>query len=47
MNFSAGPRSCLGKHLAMLEVKITLIKLFKKYKSIKLEKKMSEWKMNL
>jgi cytochrome P450 len=45
MNFSAGPRSCLGKQLALLETKITLIKLFKRYKTIKLEKKISEWEM--
>lgn len=45
MNFSAGPRSCLGKQLALLETKITLVKLFKRYKTIKLEKKISEWEM--
>jgi len=29
--FSAGPRNCLGQHLAMIETKIILIKLLQKF----------------
>ena len=29
--FSAGPRVCIGKHLAKLEAKIGLIKFMKRY----------------
>lgn len=33
--FSAGPRTCIGKQLALLQVKISLVKLIKRYESIK------------
>jgi cytochrome P450 len=32
--FSAGPRSCLGKNLAQLEMKVMMIKFFKRYKNL-------------
>ena len=32
--FSAGARTCIGKHLALLDSKIALIKLLKRYKKI-------------
>ena len=31
VGFSAGPRTCIGKHLALLESKIGLIKFMKRY----------------
>ena len=34
--FSAGPRTCIGKHLAKLEAKIGLIKFLKRYERIEL-----------
>ena len=34
--FSAGPRTCIGKHLARLEAKIGLIKFMKRYRKIEL-----------
>ena len=34
--FSAGPRTCIGKHLAKLEAKIGLIKFMQRYKEIDL-----------
>lgn len=37
--FNAGPRTCIGKHLAMIESKIAMIKFFKRYKKIELPKK--------
>ena len=36
--FSAGGRSCIGKHLAMIESKIALIKFLKRYSEIVLTK---------
>ena len=32
--FSAGARSCIGKHLALLNAKIGLIKFMKRYETI-------------
>ena len=37
--FSGGPRTCIGKHLAQLEAKISLIKFMKRYKKIELPTK--------
>ena len=37
--FGGGSRSCIGKHFAMLEAKISLIKFFKRYSKIELPKK--------
>jgi cytochrome P450 len=34
VGFSAGARTCLGKHLALLESKIAIIKIVKRYKNI-------------
>ena len=34
MVFSAGPRTCIGKHLALLEAKVALIKFVKRFKKI-------------
>ena len=38
--FSGGARSCIGKHLAMMEAKIGMIKFFKRYKSICVPEKL-------
>ena len=32
--FSAGPRTCIGKHLALLDSKICFTKILKRYKKI-------------
>ena len=32
--FSGGPRNCIGKHLALLESKIALIKMLRRYNRI-------------
>ena len=37
--WSAGPRSCIGKQLALLQVKIAMVKLLKRYKSIEIPEK--------
>jgi cytochrome P450 len=34
--FSAGPRSCIGKNLSILESKVILVIMLKRYKSFKL-----------
>jgi cytochrome P450 len=34
IGFSAGARACPGKHLALLESKIGMIKMLKRYKKI-------------
>ena len=36
--FSAGARTCIGKHLAHIESKIALVKFVKRYKKISLPK---------
>lgn len=36
--FSAGARTCIGKHLAYIESKIALVKFLKRYKKIILPK---------
>jgi cytochrome P450 len=38
LGFGGGPRTCIGKHLAFLESKIMLIKLFKRYSKISVQK---------
>ena len=35
MNFSGGPRVCIGKHLAYLEVKIAVVKFLRRYDNMK------------
>ena len=42
LGFSAGPRHCIGKQLALLESKIAIIKFIKRYKSVKLPVKELE-----
>ena len=37
--FSSGARSCIGKTLAILEAKIAIIKILKRYKEIEIPKK--------
>ena len=44
--FSAGPRTCIGKHLAKLEAKIGLIKFMKRYEKIELPAKKIEYVIN-
>ncbi len=45
--FSGGPRNCIGKNLSLLESKIALIKLLKRYSKIRLpeEKRMMHQKL--
>lgn len=33
--FSSGPRSCIGKNLAILQSKIAVIKFLQRYKNLK------------
>jgi len=35
MGFGGGPRTCIGKQLALVDSKIALIKIFQRYKIIK------------
>lgn len=32
--FSGGPRTCIGKHLALVQSKIALIKFIQRYKKV-------------
>ena len=32
--FSGGPRTCIGKHLALLESKIAMIKILQRYETL-------------
>lgn len=41
--FSAGPRTCIGKHLAMIESKIGLIKFMKRYKRVVIPEEPLKW----
>ena len=34
MIFSTGPRSCLGKHLSLTEMKVMIIKLMRRYENV-------------
>ena len=38
--FSAGPRTCIGKHLAKLEAKVGLIKFMKRYRKVELSEEV-------
>jgi cytochrome P450 len=35
--FSGGPRNCIGQHMAMMEVRIALIEILKRYKLVRTE----------
>lgn len=41
--FSAGARTCIGKHLVMIESKIGLIKFMKRCKKIKIPDGPLKW----
>lgn len=41
--FSAGARTCIGKHLVLVESKIGLIKFMKRYKKIAIPDKPINW----
>ena len=30
--FSSGPRNCIGQHMAMMEVRLTIVKVLEKYR---------------
>ena len=34
MVFSVGPRNCIGKYLALTEIKVMMIKILQRYKNI-------------
>ena len=38
LGFSGGPRNCIGKNLALLESKIALVKLMKRYQWMEVPK---------
>ena len=40
VSFSGGPRTCIGKHLALLESKVGLIKFMRRYRSIEAPRKI-------
>ena len=41
MGFGGGPRSCIGKQLALVESKIALVKLVKRYESIEVPESLT------
>jgi cytochrome P450 len=41
--FSAGARTCIGKHLVQVEAKIGLIKFMKRYKKITIPNQPLRW----
>lgn len=47
LGFYAGARTCIGKHLALLETKIATIKFLKRYKQIVIPNKDFKMEYNL
>ena len=46
--FSTGPRNCIGQHLAVIQIKIILTKIIKKYDvSLKNKDKLIKWKLSI
>lgn len=44
MPFSGGPRNCIGQHMSMMEVRVALVDILKKYK---LERTKEEFHMSM
>lgn len=40
--FSAGPRNCIGKHLALLESKIAVVKFIRRYENIEVPSEIAK-----